>query len=737
MKRLVFFLSALALAWAVPGMLSQAPTTKQPGIQLDGSSLLSSGWKLKPSGKQVALDSLPMRLAVTSNNKYLLTLNAGLNPPSISVVDIAAKRELGRTPLPDAWLGLVAARTREMVYVGGGSAGKVYELSIASDGSLTRTREFAVSGSKPAVAPFIGDVALSPDERVLYAADLYGDSIAEINLQTGKMTDHWKTGRRPYRIVVSPDGAQLLVSSWAEAAVYQHGSTSGVFIAKLRVGPHPTDMLWIDKPVQTENGGNAYVGRLFVAAANTNTVYSFGVTRDNQFTALDSISVATTPLHPLGMTPSALATDERGTRLYVACSDANAVGAADLTTEHPRLLGFIPVGDYPTAVHVLPEGQLAVLNGRQIIGKNEQNALPQAGSLSFVPPLNADELRVQTQTVLDSSPYTDDLVNGPIRDQQEAFFSRTQERASPIQHVIYVIKGNLSLSHLQKEAAQAAPNHRRFAEEFISFDNLYANGTAYAEGQNWLVAAIVPDYTAKLWQSVAAGRRKTYDFEGGEPANSPPTGYLWNNALQAGVSIRNYGEWVKNVEPLAGTGGQQVETTYDPTLAPYTDRNYRGPDPAYKDLDRAREFVREWKDFDRAGKAPQLAIVRLSNDGGQRTAPTSDALLADNDAAIGLLADSVSHSKLWASTAIFVVEAAPDGNNGRLEDRRIPAFILSPYSHRHAADSRLYNQMNMLRTIECILGLRPMTHFDGAMLPMFSEFSRQPDTRPVDSTSPK
>ena len=154
------------------------------------------------------------------------------------------------------------------------------------------------------------------------------------------------------------------MSSWADGSVYQHDANSGAQIARTRVGPHSTDMVWLGKPAPADEGQSNYIGRLFVAAANTNSVYSLGVTRDGQLNTLESINVSLTPMHPLGMTPSALSVDKSGTHLYVACSDANAVAAADISGEHTRVLGFIPTGWYPTAVRMLDDNQMVVLNGK-------------------------------------------------------------------------------------------------------------------------------------------------------------------------------------------------------------------------------------------------------------------------------------------------------------------------------------------------------------------------------------
>ncbi len=741
-----------------------------------GGFLLSSGWTIRPAGQQVPVDTLPMSTAISNNGKYLLVLNGGYNPPSISVIDIAQKRELGRTKLADAWLGLTFSPDGKLVYVGGASSAKVFELSFDQDtGALTASREFAAVPDLHAKGTaFVGDVALSPDGRMLYAANLYDDSIAAINVQSGKLLDRWKTGRRPYRILVAPGGSQLFISSWADGMIYQHNAISGVLIAKTRVGPHASDMYWISKPPPAEENGSGFVARLIVAAANTNDVYSFGVTKNLELNMLESINVSMTPMHPLGMTPSALAVDKDGRRLYVVCSDANAIAAADIAGARSHVLGFIPTAWYPTAARVLDDGELVIVNGKGLGSKpNPHGPNPtarpapvheggssveyiphiQTGTVAFLPSPKEGEIEDFTQTVLRNSPYRDEMLYGPVSDNQTAFFAKAEGHSVPIQHVIYVIKENRTYDQvfgdmekgngdkaLNLFGEKITPNEHQLAREFILYDNFYENADVSADGHNWANAAIAPDFTQKMWPNEYGHRSNVYDFEGGEPANTPPAGYLWDNALQAGVTLRDYGEWVTSVPIKDVQNGRQVKQVMDDALAPYVDMNFRGFDLDYSDVDRAREFIREWNEFDAKSQAPQLIVLRLGNDhtqGARAGALTPFAYAADNDYGVGMVVDAVSHSKLWSSTAIFIIE--DDAQNGcdHVDSHRAPVLVISPYTHRGIVDSTMYNQTSVLRTMELIVGLRPMTHFDAGARPMFGTFARQADTRPYAVIPPK
>ena len=319
--------------------------------------------------------------------------------------------------------------------------------------------------------------------------------------------------------------------------------------------------------------------------------------------------------------------------------------------------------------------------------------------------------------------------------------------------MIYVIKENRTydqvLGDLEKGNGDKSlvlfgenitPNFHRLARDFVLYDNFYENADVSAEGHNWASAAIAPDYTVKLWPNTYGQRGHPYDFEGGEPANTPPAGYIWDNALQAGVTIRDYGEWTTNIPLKDVDRPRQIANVRDLALVPYVDMNYRGFDLEYSDLERAKEFIREWTEFSAKGQAPQMTILRMGNDHTQGTKAgtlTPFSYVAQNDYAIGMVVDAVSHSKFWQSTALFIIEDDAQNGPDHVDSHRAPAWVISPYTQRGAVDSSMYNQASMLRTMELITGLRPMTQFDAAAPPMFASFKPQPDATPYTAEKPR
>jgi len=613
---------------------------------------LPANWRVQPAGTQVALDSLPLSAAVSPDGKFLLALNAGARP-SISVVETTGMKEMARVAIADAGLGLAFSPDGRRVYAGGGSRNVVFEFTFSPIGELKPSRE--ISAGQPATMNFIGDVAVSPDGRTVLAADLFHDRILVINAQSDQVTGALKSGRRPYRILFHPDVQAYFVSSWADASVYEYSLPSGTEMARARVGAHPTDLVLSNRKIPDEQSTWQY--RLFVAAANTNDVFVLGVSEGKELNVLETLNAGFSALAPSGMTPSGLALSADQTRLYIACSDVNALAVADISETRSRVAGFVPTGAYPTAVRVLKAGQIAVLNGR-------------SGSLSVIDAPTDEMLPDYTRKAMAATPY------------RESFSDSLPEQRSSIEHVIYILM----------DGASSGPNAAKLAREFVRLENFHPAGDTLAAAFNWAVAAIAPDFTERLAPSFTAGRLRYDGFEGAEPANLPPAGYLWSNALSAGLTVRNYGLFVDS--------GAPTPRVKDPSLQGVTNMKYRGTDP--------QAFLDDLKQF-------EASSIQGS------TMPNLLMLRSESDAALGRIVEAVSKSKLWPQTAIFVMN--PSGPSPML-------LALSPYTRRGTADPTPYDQVSVLRTIELILNLRPMTIFDFSARSLAAAFVSTPNNAP-------
>ncbi len=754
----------LLVAWCLGGyyLVSQPAPPVRVGPQPGGAFLLHSGWRLTPAGKQIPLSTLPMSIARSPDGRFLLILNGGYLPPSISVIDIAAERETARVPVEDAWLGITFSLKGDRVYVGGGSKPFVYEFTF-DNGDLKLARSFAAI-KEPEPNDHVGDVALAPDGRFLYVASLFRNSLTVMNVQTGFVVREIPTGRRPYRVVFAPDGKTFYVSHWSEATVGQYNAADGARLDTISVGQHPADLLYLPGKNEPAGGESDYVARLFVAGANTNAVSVVGITAGNQAKPIERINVALTPRAPAGTTPTALGLSPERRWLLVACSDNNTVAVVDVSGYQSNVLGFVPTAWYPTAVTTVADGRIFIANGRgrgsypnpggpvpTIPGKGREQHVGrlQTGSLSIVAPPDEKQMAEYSRQSILNSPYQDaKLVDAAAGTGGQNPVPSRPGQPSPIRHVIYVLKENRTYDQMlgdMKEGngdpslvlfgEQISPNHHKLAREFVLLDNFYVNADVSADGHNWSTSAIANDYVQKMWPSRYGGRRRVYDFEGQEPTAFPPAGYLWTNALGAGVSLRNYGFWVENKKDLTG-----VERVRDPALDPHTDKSFLGFNLTYSDQKRADEFLREFGEFVQKGSLPQLMLVRLGNDHTSGTSAgrwTPQAMVADNDYALGRIVEAVSRSPVWPRTAIFVLEDDAQNGPDHVDSHRSPAFVLSAYSKRGFVDSTHYTTASMLRTMELILGMRPMTQFDAAATPMANCFSSKPDPRPYTAEKPR
>jgi len=764
MKRIIV---AVAMLVAAVLLISQPGSLQRVGPTSDGGYLLPSGWTIRPAGRQLELETFPMASVLTPDKQFMIALNGGYNPPTLSVIDMKTEKETHRQPVADGWLGLAMTADGKHIYVGGGSRASIFEFSL-SEGKLEPGRTFEIvaqADRKP--TDFIGDVAFTADGRMIYAADLYNNQILVINPQSGRVIEKFKTGRRPYRILFHPDGKSYFVTSWADGTLYHHETDTGKSLGYLRLGPHTTDMVWRHKPTKNEQGEESlYRSRLFITAGNTNRVYSVGISDSKEMKLLEAINVAMFPRQPFGMTPSALALSPDLDRLHVVCSDANALAVVDVSETSSRVIGFIPTAWYPAAARVLPDNRVVIFNGRgprsfpNPAGPNPtQKSSPvhkgvqavqyvgriQKGSASFVDPFDARQLEVYTATVLRNTPYRDELLDEVKIPQGNPIPGKPGD-PSPIQHVLYIVKENRTydqvLGDLGKGNAdpslclfpeRISPNHHKLAREFVLLDNFYVSADVSADGHNWSTAAIAPDYVQRMWPNSYGGRRRFYDYEGQEPTAAPPAGYIWTQLASARLTLRNYGHFVNNV-PKALENGDQISGVRDPILGPNTNRKFRGFDLEHLDVDRARVFLADLAEMEKTGTMPRFMLLRIGNDHTSGTAPGKIAPLsamADNDEAFGMIVEACSRSKFWPRMAIFVLEDDAQNGPDHVDSHRSPAYVISPYTRRGGMiDSTFYNTTSMLRTMELILGLKPMTHFDAASLPMWNAFAAKPDLTP-------
>ncbi len=369
------------------------------------------------------------------------------------------------------------------------------------------------------------------------------------------------------------------------------------------------------------------------------------------------------------------------------------------------------------------------------------------GTLSLIAMPDPKQMAGYSQTVYDCSPLRrgePNAVRTPNPTLPAGFpIPSKVGDPSPIRYVVYIIKENRTYDQVFGDVPEGngepalclfpeavTPNHHALVREFVLLDNFYVDSEVSADGHEWSMGAYATDFVERIWPLGYRGdRRVPYPAEGGNLNLAKPAGgYIWDKAAEKGVSYRSYGEFVANAPNPKLPGMTPVVA-----LMGHFDPFFRSFDMDYQDIKRVDRFLTELAAFEKAGEMPRLVILRLPNDHTSGTSPgkfTVTACLGDNDLALGRIIEGLSRSKFWRQMAIFVVEDDAQNGSDHVDAHRTVALAISPYIKRHTVDSTLYSTSSMLRTMELILGLQPMSQFDAAARPMFASFAAQPDFAP-------
>ncbi len=609
---------------------------------------------------------------------------------------------------------------------------------------MTETAPIALpAGSYP------GGLAISADGKRLYVANDLGESVSIVDTATGTVSATTAVGHNPYAVALSNDGTKAYVSNWGGSTVSVVNALTGASEGSITVGTHPSALAV--SPV---------TGDLYVANTDSDSV---SVVDTAAGTVERTIDLAPYPNAPVGSSPDALAVAPNGKTLYVANAGDNDVAVVDPAAG--TVSGLIPTAWYPTGIAISADGsELYVANGKGLgAGPNPDGPTPYHGSsedqysgsmikgtLSFIDvPRNRGQLQKLTEQVIRNDDFRSGA-NVRSEDVGTKVVPRRVGGPSPIKHVIYVIKENRTFDQvfgslgkgngdpsLNLFGDESAPNSRTLEREFVTLDNFYADAEVSADGWSWSTEAEANSYNQKNWPANYSGRNRPYDFEGGNLATAagrdPNNSYVWDRLYRAGISFRNYGFWVRFLSFPA------IPESTEPELVGNTDPLYPGYNTAITDQTRIDEWLREFHGYEASGTLPSVELVRLPNDhtvGTTPGRPTPKAMVADNDLALGKLVDVVSHSQFWATTAIFVVEDDAQNGPDHVDAHRTLAWVISPYSRMGRVDSTFYSTVSMLRTMELILGLPPLTQFDAAATPMIDSFTNKPDLASYDAITP-
>jgi YVTN family beta-propeller protein len=756
-----------------------APETRPVGVQPDGKIVVPTNQVLEPAGTQVTFPGRPVDLAFV-DEKTLVAKNMR----ELTFIDIPTGKVRSRltSPIGFSVVGLLVAPERIWVT---DVKDHVRVAEKQADGTWKWGTPLALkTPAKGAAFP----AGLMKDGDSLWVASSRGNSVQRIDLATREVKEVVAVGVAPFAMVrVGPD--KFYVSNWGgdhpgksdpksttsgtpvrvdtRTGVANHGSVSVLVRIKgewkqgktIPVGRHPSGM--------TASRAGRF---LYVANANDDTVSVIDTKKD---LVVETILCRPEARLPFGSGCNALALSPDGATLYVANGTNNCVavirlGEAVSEGEIARpakstLTGLIPVGWYPGAILVSPAGDklfVANIKGHGSLsqprpkekGKNNHDHL---GSVSIVDVPGAEKLAAYTRTVNANNRLAYSLagLEKPRAGVKPVPVPVRHGEPSVFRHVVYVIKENRTYDQVfggMKEGRgdpdlvmfgeNVTPNHHALARQFTLFDNFYCSGVLSADGHSWVNEAYVTDYLERSF----GGFTRSYPYEGDDPLAFANTGFLWDNALARKKTFRNFGEFVTTSYTPAKASWKDLYSDYKDgtrevkiaakanlkSLLPYTHPGYPGFPLKTPDVYRAKMFLDELASWEKKGEMPNLTYVFLPCDhtnGTSPGSPTPNAMVADNDLALGMVVEGISRSKFWGKTCIFVVEDDPQNGFDHIDSHRTVALVISPYTRRKYVDPTNYNQTGMVKTIELILGLPPMNQLDLSATAMRACFGDEPD----------
>ncbi len=537
---------------------------------------------------------------------------------------------------------------------------------------------------------------------------------------------------------------------------------NGTLLNELSLGLHP----------------NAIVSssdRHFIYVANGNSDY-ISVIKVETEKVVDSIEAGLFSKHYAyyGSSPNALVIDSAGKTMYVANGMDNAIAVIKLGKNvssegigKTEVKGFIPTEAYPSGIALINR-RLYITNleakGARVLSEAKEIKQPdgafikaytihkELASLSIIPLPAEKELKNYTEKVRKLNMfYRIALTNQPPRKNiaPRPLPERIGE-PSLFKHVIYVIKENKTYDQVFGDVQQGrgdsslcifgntvTPNQHKLAHDFSLLDNYYASGKSSAEGHVWASAAIVPDYIEK---NVRAWFR-SYTHRLADAMAYNKNGFIWNNALDHGKKVRLFGEaclsgydtkmkWTDIYNGYTSHNPIAIKnTTTIARIRPFISPDYPDCDNInFTDQLRADVFIKEWKNYESlpGDSLPDLMVLSLPADHTAGTSPgfpVPRAMVADNDLALARIIETITHSRFWDSTVVFVTEDDSQSGWDHISSYRTTALVMSPYSNLKRTIHTNYNQTCMVRTIEQILGLPPMNIIDATAVPMFDCFT--------------
>jgi YVTN family beta-propeller protein len=544
----------------------------------------------------------------------------------------------------------------------------------------------------------------------------------------------------------------------------------GTQVASIPVGLHPGALFAADNAV-------------LVANSNDDSVSVIDATQNK---VLQTFNVNPLPQSPIGAAPNSIAMPDSA-HLLVSLGRDNAIAVFGYAgpAMPVSFQGLIPTDWYPTGIQmdaaahklvVTSDKGIGALGPLQTITEGPgthpaygRNVYSDVGTVNLVDMPSAQALKTYTKQVYVNNQWLGLASRNqpPVPGTPPVAIPVHLGEPSKIKHVFLIVKENRTYDQvlgdipyangdasLAQFGQKVTPNQHALAATYPLLDNLYASGTLSADGHNWLMQANAIDYVEKEFGNFV----RSYPASGADALAYQKDGFIWNAVAKAGLSARNWGEydnflngpanqfgtwtdWYNDSLILEGkkTGqlhvpiGTFTSSSDIPSLNQISQPNFPNFNLGIPDQYRTDIFLQDLKQYQQQGNLPSLNMMWVMCDhtsGVSPGLPIPTAAVADNDLATGRIIDAISHSSFWQDSAIFVIEDDAQAGADHVDGHRTNALVVSPYAKRSLLDHTYYSQINIVRTIEQILGMPTMNQMDLAAEPMRGVFTNTPDFTP-------
>ncbi|MEW5978570.1 MAG: alkaline phosphatase family protein [Acidobacteriota bacterium] len=771
----------------------QAQAEKNLSRNVVDPGVITTRQAITPAGVQSVFDGRVYGIAFGARNEEIVILAQSRSLKSAVAIRVDWKRnqviERVLTGEQAGLQGVVFDPPSKSWLISGTGSGS--EKNEASASRLMRLGAGGLEvmadglGTHNAGAPTVAENPDPQGRRLVLVPLIHDNKVVVLDLAGKAVIGEVKVPVAPFAAVLASDGSYGYVSNWGgriprpdelsattgirvgadrvvidERGILASGTVTRINLKTLQAekilesGLHPTAMA-LDSAAK----------RLYVANTNDDTVSVID-------TGLDKVT-ETWRLRPFsqdvyGLSPTAVLLSKDRRTLYVACGGINAVLVLDAGTG--RQLGMIPTGWYPNGLALSPDGRHLAVSTLLGVGSGWQNEPSRRfvhayrGTVHVLPLPDQNQLHHYTLAVAENNRMAAPERTEEANPSPEPVAIPSQPgRPSLIEHVVYIIKENRTYDQLFGDLEQGngepsfvlfgegiADNHRKLAREFVLLDNFYASGGNSGDGHQWVTQANETAYV--LWP---AYQGRSYPFDGSDPIAYSSSGFIWDAATRRGRTVAVYGEYIPRMRVPGSNDrrhlleqwkeGRDFSRSWTakaelPDLQKLVASHYPSYTNAIPDVIRADIFLKDLQGWSRDKKMPHLVILQLPCDHTYGSSPgisTARAMVADNDLALGRIVEGLSRSPFWEKMAIFVVE--DDAQNGvdHVDGHRTVALAISPYVRRGSVDSTFYAHQSMLKTIELILGLEPLTIFDRIANDMRNSFSNTADFAPYTAVIPK